>query len=331
MKLLLWIFVSSLSLAIVNASAFAQGMGQKKPLVIAHRGASAYLPEHSLAGAAMAHAMGADYIELDLVLSKDSKLIVNHDITLKETTDVESIFPVRKRPDGKWYVIDFTLGELKTLKLHERTKDDKGTLNSPGRFPYGKSSFQISTFEEMVELIQGMNKTTDRKVGVYSELKDVAFHQKEGRDLLPKVIKAHTDYGYIEHDSGAVLQSFDQAALKRLRSEFKTKLPLIQLIGGSWAGPDHAGMKTGKGIAEIAQYANGIGPAIKDLFLSSSMTASPLAEEAKKNKLVIHTYTLRADQLPQGVTFDFVVRGLLAMEVNGIFTDNPDLLRAIVP
>ena len=331
MKMFLCFFVSGLSLASINASAFAQGLGEKKTLVIAHRGASAYLPEHSQAGAAMAHAMGADYIELDLVLSKDSKLMVSHDLTLEETTDVETVFPTRNRPDGKWYVIDFNLIELKTLKVHERAINDKGTLSYPGRFPYGKSSFQLSTFEEMVELIQGMNKSTGRNVGVYTELKDFAFHQKEGRELLPIVVKAHTEYGYIEHDSGAVLQSFDQAALKRLHSEFKTKLPLVQLIGGSWAGPEHAGMKTAKGVAEIAQYADGIGPAIKDLFLAGGMTASPLAEEAKKNKLVIHTYTLRADQLPQSVTFDIVVRGLLAMGVNGIFTDNPDLLRAMVP
>ena len=331
MKLSFFLLAASLNVVFFSAVGLAFDLGQKKPVVIAHRGASAYLPEHSQAGAAMAYAMAADYIELDLVLSKDSQLIVIHDITLEETTDVETLFPARKRTDGKWYVIDFTLAELKTLHLHERAKDDKGTLSLPGRFPYEKSSFQISTFQEMVELVQGLNKSTGKSVGIYSEIKDFAFHLKEGKDLLPVVVKAHNDYGYVEKDSGAVLQSFDSAALKRLRSEFKTKLPLVQLIGGTWAGSEHADLKTPKGVAGIAQYADGIGPSIRELFLPGTMKPSPLGAEAKKHKLVIHPYTLRADQLPEGASFEMVAKGLLAIGVNGIFTDNPDLLRVLIP
>ncbi len=318
-------------LAFNPSASFALDLGQTKPVIIAHRGASAYLPEHTLAGAAMAHAMAVDYLELDLVLSKDLQLIVNHDLTLDETTDVEAVFPQGKRSDGKWYVIDFTLAQLKTLHVHERSNDAKGSLNFPGRFPYQKSRFQLETFQSMVELVQGLNKSTGRHVGIYPEIKDLAFHLKEGKDLLPIVVKALSDYGYVEKDSGAIVQSFDSATLKRLRSEFKVKLPLIQLIGGTWAGPEHTDLKTPKGVASIALYADGIGPSIRELFLPGTMTPSPLVSEAKKHKLVIHPYTLRADQLPDGMTYEMVAKGLIAVGANGIFTDNPDLLRKILP
>jgi glycerophosphoryl diester phosphodiesterase len=325
------LFFCALSFGMLPNRVFALDLGQTRPVVIAHRGASAYLPEHTLASASMAYAMGADYIELDLVVSKDSQLIVIHDLTLEETTDVEAVFPQKKREDGKWYVIDFSLAELKTLRVHERTNDDKGTLHLPGRFPFNKSMFHISTFQEMVELVQGLNKSTHKKVGIYSEIKDYSFHLKEGKDPLPLVIKAHSDYGYNEKDSGAVLQSFDSASLKRLRTEFKTKLPLVQLIGGAWAGPEHFELKTPAGLAGIAKYADGIGPSIRELFDFGTMKPTPLAAEAKKHQLVIHPYTLRADQLPKGTSFETVAKGLFAMGANGIFTDNPDLLRKLIP
>jgi len=309
----------------------ALDLGQKKPIVIAHRGASAYLPEHTIAGASMAYAMAADYLEMDLVLSKDDHLIVNHDLTLEETTNVETVFPGRQRKNGKWYVIDFSLPELKTLNVHERAKDVKGTLSFPGRFPYQASEFRIVTFQEMVELVQGLNKSTGKTVGIYTEIKDFAFHLKEGKDPLPLVIKLHAQYGYVEKNSGAVIQSFESVVLKRLRLEFKTNLPLIQLIGGTWAGSEHAFLKTQKGIASIAQYADGIGPSISDLFLPGLMIPSALVAEAKKHKLVIHPYTLRADQLPKNISFEGLVKVMLAAGVDGIFTDNPDMLRNLIP
>ena len=148
-------FIIGFCLTFLPTASYALDLGQKKPVIIAHRGASAYLPEHTLAGAAMAHAMAVDYLELDLVLSKDMQLVVNHDLTLEETTDVEAVFPHGKRADGKWYVIDFTLAQLKTLQVHERSNDGKGGLNFPGRFPYQKSRFQLETFQTMVELVQG--------------------------------------------------------------------------------------------------------------------------------------------------------------------------------
>src|SRR5690606_29927835 len=118
------------------------------PVVIAHRGASGYLPEHTLAAYAMGYAMGADYIEPDLVLTKDKHFICLHDIHLEATTNVEEVFPDRRRDDGKWYAADFTLAEIKTLEAQERIK---------GRFPQGHSPLGVPTFEEMVELVQGLN------------------------------------------------------------------------------------------------------------------------------------------------------------------------------
>src|SRR4051812_7315360 len=142
-----------------------------RPLVIAHRGASGYLPEHTLAAKAYAHALGADFLEQDIVLTKDNVPIVLHDIWLDTVTDVAARFPERKRTDGRYYAIDFTLAEVKQLRVTERVDPKKGVPVFGKRFPAGKSSFQISSLEEELQLIQGLNRSTGRAVGIYPELK----------------------------------------------------------------------------------------------------------------------------------------------------------------
>ena len=169
-----------LTLAMVPLSVLPAAAQDK--IVIAHRGASGYLPEHSLPAKAMAHAMGADFIEQDLVLTRDNRLVVLHDLYLDAVTDVARVFPDRGRPDGHFYAIDFTLAELRRLALTERLviEDGRSQPRFPGRFPPGQSSFRISTFEEEIELIQGLNRSTGRNVGLYPEIKSPAFHRHEG-------------------------------------------------------------------------------------------------------------------------------------------------------
>lgn len=326
MKRTLNFAVIGLLLTTAATAIAASGPLAKKNLVIAHRGASGYLPEHTLPAAALAHASGADYIEMDLVLSKDNELVVLHDITLEATTDVEEKFPGRSRKDGKWYAIDFDLAEFRTLNVHERTAEDQGTLQFPSRFPYRKSRFSLPTFEEITELVQGMNKTTGRNIGIYPEIKDPAFHKAEGKNIAKIVIEALQQYGYIERDSGAIIQCFDGPTLRYLRRDLKVKLPLVQLIGSAWgSGKDEwAGMKTEDGLKEVATYADGIGPWITDLFDAKDFTPTSFLNLAVKSKLPIHAYTLRADQLPKGVTYESAAKKIYAAGVSGIFTDHPD-------
>ncbi len=143
-------------------------------VVIAHRGASGYLPEHSLPAKAMAYAQGADYLEQDLVMTKDNELVVLHDHYLDRVTDVAERFPDRARKDGRYYAIDFTLPEIKSLKFTEGfdiDKNGKKVQSYPNRFPMGKSDFRVHTFQEEIEFIQGLNHSTGKNTGIYPEIK----------------------------------------------------------------------------------------------------------------------------------------------------------------
>jgi len=142
-----------------------------RPLVVAHRGASGYLPEHTLAAKAYAHALGADFLEQDLVLTKDDVPVVLHDVHIDTVTDVAKQFPARKRADGRFYALDFTLAELKQLRVTERFNAKTGAPVFAKRFPAGLSEFHISTLEEELQLIQGLNRSTGRVVGIYPEIK----------------------------------------------------------------------------------------------------------------------------------------------------------------
>jgi glycerophosphoryl diester phosphodiesterase len=138
-----------------------------RPEVIAHRGASGYLPEHTLEAVALAYGMGADFIEQDLVLTKDGIPVVLHDIHIDTVTDVVQKFPDRKRDDGRYYAIDFTLAELKQLNAHERINHRTGQPSFPGRFPLNQSIFKIPTLEEELQFIAGLYKCSGNSVGFY--------------------------------------------------------------------------------------------------------------------------------------------------------------------
>jgi glycerophosphoryl diester phosphodiesterase len=153
------------------------------PIVIAHRGASGYLPEHTLAGKALAIGLGADFIEQDVVATRDGKLVVLHDLYLDDVTDVATRFPGRHRNDGRHYVVDFDLEEIKTLTLFERRAPGSTAAKYPLRFPGGSGIFGIATLEQELRLVQGLNRSMGRTIGIYPEIKHPRWHAEHGIDL----------------------------------------------------------------------------------------------------------------------------------------------------
>ncbi|MDP5092498.1 MAG: glycerophosphodiester phosphodiesterase [Polaribacter sp.] len=303
------------------------GCSKKEPMkpkntkiIIAHRGASGYLPEHTLAAKAMAHAMNADFIEQDLVLSKDNIPIVIHDIYLDDVTNVAEIFPDKKRADNRFYVIDFTFDELKKLAVFERFDPKTGKQIYPNRFPKSKGSFRLHSLQEEIELIQGLNKSTGKNSGIYPEIKAPAFHQKEGKNISEIVLKILADYGYKTKKDNCILQCFDAKELERIRKELQSELFLVQLIEFS---------KETKKLEYFASYADGIGPWYKQILdkkVNGKWTFTNLVTEAHQLGLKVHPYTFRADQLGEFSSFNELLHTfLIDANVDGIFTDFPDL------
>ena len=307
--------------------------GQLSKIVIAHRGASGYLPEHTLAAKALAHGMGAHYIEQDVVLSKDGQPIVLHDIYLQAVTNVAEIFPERARIDNKYYAIDFDLAEIKQLKVTERSDVEKDSIVDAKRFPPHQSTFQIPTLSEEIELIQGLNHSTGKLIGLYVEVKEPAWHQQHGKDISRVVLKTLSDYGYTKSEDLVYVQCFDPSETRRMREVLKTDLKLVQLIG--YKNPnsaiDYEQMILSSGLKLIAGYADGIGPSIQHIVKNIQQDGQPilssLVQDAHKLNLKVHPYTLRTDRLPpQVINFDHLLRILfLDANVDGIFTDFPDL------
>jgi glycerophosphoryl diester phosphodiesterase len=299
-------------------------------IVIAHRGASGYLPEHTLPAIAMAHAQAADYLEQDVVLSKDNVPVVLHDIHIDTVTDVARRFPDRKHADGRFYALDFTVAELKQLNASERFDPRTGAAVFPKRFPVGKGSFQIPTLEEELQLIQGLNASTGREAGVYPEIKEPAWHRAQGRDISPVVLDLLARYGYKTKTDKVYVQCFDAAEVKRIRTELGYKGRLVQLIEGSRPLLDeHAALRTPAGLAELAKVADGIGPALPDVITrkdDGTLAPTALVRDAHAAGLVVHPYTFRADALPPGVASleDLLRLALVDIGVDGLFTDHPD-------
>ena len=320
-------------LALLLLSLGGLAAAEPRPLIIAHRGASGYLPEHTLAAKALAYGQGADFLEQDVVLSKDGVPVIFHDTHIDTTTDVAKKFPGRQRADGRFYALDFSVAVLKQLNVTERFNPKTGKAAFPKRFPVGVGSFQVVTLEEEIQFIQALNRSTGRNVGLYPELKAPAWHRKEGRDLSATVLPLLRKYGYDAKDSACYLQCFEYAEIKRLRGELGWSGKLIMLLGGKGKGPgetDFTYLQTDAGLAELAQLVDGIGPPISSYVAGQTPAerkVTDLAARARKAGLKSHPYTLRADELPKCVTsVDELLSALFTeAKVDGLFTDFPDL------
>jgi glycerophosphoryl diester phosphodiesterase len=305
-------------------------------VVVAHRGASGYLPEHTLEAAVLAMAMGADFQEQDVVMTKDDQLIVWHDLTLDRNSDVRHKFAGRARDDGSHYVIDFTLAELRTLSVTEGYRlDENGQEQKiyPQRFPLWLGDFRIHTLAEQLELIQGLNGTTGRSVGIYPELKSPAFHHEHGKDIGMAVLSELKRFGYTSKDSNVYVQTFEFEELKRVQEQVQPalgiELKLVQLMGSD---ESYAWMLQPAGMQELAKYADGIGPE-KGMIISADSTPgniviSALVRDAHQAGLQVHPYTFRADtgQVPAYARdFEHLLElFLFEANVDGVFTDFAD-------
>lgn len=296
-----------------------------KKVVIAHRGASGYLPEHTLEAKAMAYAMKPHYIEQDLVLSKDDVPIVIHDIYLDEVTNVAQRFPDRKRKDGRFYVVDFTFEELQSLSVTERFDHTTNTQVYPNRFPKGKSTFRLHSFQEEIELIQGLNKSTGNTIGIYPEIKKPSFHIKHGKDISKIVLSILSKYGYHSKEDNCILQCFEASELIRIRKELQSQLFLIQLT----EHPEDI-----QDLNSIATYADGIGPWYKQLLaekIDGRFTFTSLVKNAHQLGLIVHPYTFRKDRLAGFSSFEEMINVLLyKANADGGFTDFPDKMLNII-
>ena len=255
------------------------------PLVIAHRGASGYLPEHTLEAYALAIEQGADIIEPDLVVTGDGVLVARHDRFLSTTTDVADRpeFADRRRadpdPEGNgrvdWWIEDFTLAEIKRLRARQPRADRPQEFNG---------LYEIPTFREVLALAAYSATEAGRPVGVYPETKHPGHFQRIGLDFEAPLLAALEGF-----EAGPVfVQSFEPEILKRLNG--KTDAKLVQLVYEETqdAGPNIP-------LAEIADYADGVGPS-KDLILPGTGGKTDFIEKAHKKNLFVHAWTFRDDQ-----------------------------------
>ena len=328
----------SLILAVFGASgpALAEDM-----LVIAHRGASGERPEHTLAAYELAIEQGADYVEPDLVVTKDLVLVARHENELSDTTDVGSReeFADRRRSktiDGRlvsgWFAEDFTLAELRTLRARERL---------PGMRPANTrydGLYQVPTFAEIVQLVRAKEAETGRTIGLYPELKHPTFLlQDAGIDSVDLLVTALREAGLDGADAAVFVQCFEVGPLRRLDRLVDVKL--VQLVNTNDGPADepamrYADMVTPSGLAEIASYADAIGA---DLRMLAGADGKPtgVVQAAHAAGLKVHGWTLRKENAflppqfrrPGGEGDEGCYNKLYAvvagLGLDGIFTDNP--------
>lgn len=319
-------------------------------IIVAHRGASAYLPEHTLESKALAYNMGVAYLEQDLAMTKDNRLVVVHDHFLDRVTDVADKFPKRARKDGRYYVIDFTLDEIKTLNFTEGFEivNGKRVQGYKNRFPMFTSVFKIHTLEEEIEFIQGLNKTMGKDIGLYVETKAPWFHKQEGKDISKATLEVLKKYGYTSKDSNVIFQTFDYPDLKYVKTELMPKMGIdlktvvllaenswnetYELKDGKWVPYDFDYLMDPKNMKEVAKYATGMGPSL-DMVIDGkkskkgAIVVTDLVKNAHANGIMVHPYTIRADKLPAYCNnVDELFKAILIdADADGVFTDFPDL------
>lgn len=300
-----------------------------KPIIIAHRGACAYLPEHSRGAKALGYAMGTDYLEQDVIATRDGELVVLHDIYLDAVSDVRERFPGRERADGRCYCIDFDLAELRVLNFHERIDIATGVARYPDRYPPAIGGFRVSTLAEEIRFVQSLNRSTGREVGIYPEIKNPEWHREQGFDLAAAILDELDATGYLEPGRKIFLQCFDPDTLRTARSQVGTSLSMIQLISSKTR-------VTVEFLKSTAEYATGIGPSLKLLYggrnAAGEALVTGLVSEAQALGLLVHPYTLRADELPAGIDAfeDLLALCIDRLGVDGVFTDFADRVAAFL-
>ena len=317
-------------------------------LIIAHRGASGERPEHTLAAYERAIDQGADYIEPDLVATKDGVLVARHENEISGTTDVgqRPEFAARLTTrviDGEevtgWFTEDFTLAELRTLRARERLPDLR-----PQNTHYD-GLYQVPTLEEIIRLVRAKEAETGRTIGLYPEIKHPGYFSSIGHDLAAMLVEQLHAAGYEGANAPVFIQSFEVAPLQRL--DGLTDLRLVQLVSAEGGPADdpamsYADMVTPDGLAQIADHADGIGVAIP-LLLKADGTSTGLVERAHDAGLLVHAWTLRKEnaflpeplQLPGNEAAPGNLAGLAlmlgAIGTDGVFTDDPAIVRAVFP
>lgn len=315
------------SVGLVAAGALVAPRAQRAPksnipsasrkILVAHRGASGYAPEHTLESYQLALKQGADFVEQDLQITRDNQLICLHDLTLERTTNVKDLFPTRFRqevvprspseqgsgvagaPVRRWYVSDFTLREIKQL--------DAGSWFNP-KF----RDVRVPTFQEAIDLVRG-------KAGLYPETKAPEVYGRLGfdmeRSLLDALKKNHLGTRNAERHTPVIIQSFSPEGLRKLSSTFKTKVPLVLLINQQM----RTRWLTAAGLAEAKQFASGIGPA-------KALLDKDLVRQAHALGLSVTPYTFRlTDTGPFKTLREEMSYYLYELGVDALFTDNPDL------
>jgi glycerophosphoryl diester phosphodiesterase len=279
--------------------------------------------------------MGVDFMEQDVVFTKDDVLVVLHDHTLETTTDVAKKFPGRQRGDGSFYAIDFTLDEIKSLVVTERFNPKTGEAVFGKRFPVSFNiDFRVPTLEEEILLIQGLNKSTGRNVGLYVEVKEPAFHEKEGKLIMEAVIGMLGKYGYNKEGANVILQIFDYDAVKKSRAlGWKADLAMLVDTDGQMLVDDkavHKWLLTEEGVKEVSKYASIYAPwfshQAEPTADGKSHTPTPCIQWARDAGMKLHTWTYRADSLPKGFSSEDEVleAAFKQIKVDAIFTDFPD-------
>lgn len=323
-----------------------------QPIVIAHRGASGYAPEHTLTSYFTAIEMGADFIEPDLVMTRDGVLVARHENEIGGTTDVADRRQFAGRRTTKvidgvsvtgWFTEDFLLEELKTLRARERIPELRpANTRLDGRL-------EIPTLEEILALARGVGERqraraselglpAPQPIGVYPETKHPSYFAALGLAMEERLVAALERYDYRGPEGRAFLQSFETGNLKALSR--LTQLPLVQLIEAAGAPYDfvqsgdrrtYADLVTPKGLEEIATYASCIGPA-KSLIIprdSRGKLAAPtsLVADCHAVGLEVHPWTFRAESafLPAGLDLEDEIREFLVAGIDGFFTDQADI------
>ena len=316
------------------------------PIVIAHRGASGYRPEHTLGSYALGARIGADFIEPDLVATKDGVLVARHENEIGSTTDVADHprFADRRATkviDGAehegWFTEDFTLAELKTLRARERIPE----LRPRNALYDGR--YEILTFEEVIELSRRLTAELGRPIGIYPETKHPSYFRSIGLPLEEPLVEQLRRHGLDGRDAKVYVQSFEVGNLAALRRELDA--PLIQLLGSAAKRPaddarTYGELATPAGLREIARYADGVGPS-KDHIVprdeaGGSLPPTSFVDDAHAAGLEVHPFTFRnenaflpaelrssGDRAAYGRAFEEYER-FYALGVDAVFADNPD-------